>query len=147
MTITMTVDRPATTPWGRFRWEEAARIWAREASPLGLQLLRANAPFRTGAFRQSITARSEPGPASWMIVYYSTLSYARFILDGSRPHVIAARNAKVLHWLGPGGIGDHFARQVKHPGTKPNPFPERLGAAGPAFARLFAEAVKEAMEL
>lgn len=153
MSLTLTVDRSGIPSWQKFRWEDAAAIWSREATPLGLAMLRAHTPFGqghqgAGRLRQSTSSREEPGPGSLMITFYTTVPYARYVIGGTRPHPIAARNARALHWLGPGGIGDHFARRVNHPGNRPNPYPERVMALiGPEVARLFAEAVKEAMEL
>lgn len=151
MSITMTVDRPATTPWGRFRWEDAAAIWSREATPLGLQMLRAHTPVSrgpgAGRLRQSETSREEAGPGSLMIVFYTTVPYAKFVIGGTRPHPIAARKARALRWTDAVGNAS-FARRVNHPGNRPNPFPERaMHLIGPAAAHLFAEACKEAMKL
>lgn len=38
--------------------------------------------------------------------------YWRFVEFGTKPHVIKAKTGKVLSW------GGHFAKSVKHPGTK-----------------------------
>jgi hypothetical protein len=40
--------------------------------------------------------------------------------EGTRPHLIVPRSAKVLRF--PGRSGIVFARRVNHPGTKPNRF-------------------------
>jgi hypothetical protein len=59
------------------------------------------------------------------------VGYAFFVHEGTKPHIIRPRRAKVLAWGGPrtlagglrkGGRATHFAREVKHPGTKPNRF-------------------------
>ena len=51
-----------------------------------------------------------------------------YLEHGTRPHIIRPKGkdnggADVLHWKGPSGgfvIGqDHFAREVRHPGTQP----------------------------
>jgi len=104
---------------------------------------------RTGKLRQDITFREERAPGSYMIVFYSTLAYARFVLGGTAPHVITARNARALRWVANSGHGPvRFARSVNHPGTKPDPFPERaMPKIGPALGELFARACKEAAEL
>jgi hypothetical protein len=147
MTLSMTVTREGIPPGSRFSWKEASESWAGEAEPVALGLLRARAPFRTGAFRGSITSRTEASPASLLLVFYSTSSYAGYIVDGTRAHAIAARNARALRWLGPGGMGVNFAARVNHPGTLANKFAEEaMTVAGPAMARLLAIAVMEAME-
>jgi hypothetical protein len=147
MSMTMTVTREGIPPGSKFSWTDASESWAKDAGPVALGLLRARAPFRTGAFRNSITSRTEASPASLLLVFYSTSAYAGFIVDGTKPHPIAARNARALRWLGPGGMGVNFAARVSHPGTKANEFAqEAMTVAGPAMARLLAIAVEEAMQ-
>jgi hypothetical protein len=148
MTLTVDVSRTGANPFARFNWDEAARIWAGEAAPLGQGMLRASAPFRTGALRQDIRFRKEQSPGLMTVVYYATVPQARWVIDGTRPHPILPRNAKVLRWLGPGGMGVHYSKRVMHPGTKPNNFPERaIKPIGNAISLMFARAVKESVEL
>lgn len=46
--------------------------------------------------------------------------YASYVHDGTQPHVIRPRNARVLAWGGdPPTV---FARVVHHPGTAPRPW-------------------------
>lgn len=149
MSITMSVDRPGGSPFGRFNWTEASRIWGDEAAPLGQGRLRSSAPFRTGQLRQDIRFRQETSPALHLIVYYAMVPQAAFVIKGTRPHQILPRNAKSLRWLGPGGLGGaRFAKRVNHPGTKPNPFPEKaIKPIGNAISQMFARIVKEQMAL
>jgi hypothetical protein len=80
-----------------------------------------------------------------LVVFYTTVPYARYVLAGTKPHVIEARNARVLRWTDAGG-NPFFARRVHHPGTRPDPFPQRaLDGRGPFFAALFAQACREAL--
>jgi hypothetical protein len=44
--------------------------------------------------------------------------HARYTVDGTPPHTIVPRSARVLHWSDDGG--EHFARRVQHPGTPPS---------------------------
>lgn len=44
----------------------------------------------------------------------------RFVLDGTRPHIIVPRRAKALRFTVGGDVV--FARRVRHPGTQPNDF-------------------------
>lgn len=142
----MTVTREGIPPGGALRWDEAASTWAREASKVAEGMLRSHAPFRTGALRASIKSRTEPSPGMVLVVLYATAPYTKLVLEGTRAHPIAARNARALRWLGPGGMGVHFAKHVNHPGTKADPFPDRaMPLVSPAIARLFAVAVQEAM--
>lgn len=148
MSLTMTVSGPASARFGRFNWAEAAGIWGREAAPLGRGMLRAHAPMRTGKLRESISVRHEPSPGRYLIIFYTTVPYAKFVLEGTKPHVIVPRNARVLRWVANRGHGPvRYAMRVHHPGTKPDPFPERaLAPIGPAVTQMFARAVREALE-
>jgi hypothetical protein len=46
-----------------------------------------------------------------------------YIIEGTRPHVIRARNAQALHFYWAKMGQDVFFKSVQHPGTKPNDFP------------------------
>lgn len=51
------------------------------------------------------------------------LPHAEVHHQGSQPHVIRPRNVTVLRFpSSPGGASFVFAREVNHPGTKPNPY-------------------------
>ena len=72
-------------------------------------------PRRTGALSRSVRVLSfNRGRARLEI----TASYAAFVEKGTRPHVIEARPGGVLRWTGSDGQ-IHFARRVKHPGSRP----------------------------
>lgn len=53
---------------------------------------------------------------------------ARFLENGTRPHVITARNGGVLSFIQNGTR--RFARSVNHPGTAPRPFMHEAGDHG-----------------
>jgi hypothetical protein len=130
----------------KFDWAAASRAWAASVEPAATAIMKARAPFRTGALRQGISSRIESEPGSTQVVIYGTASYLPYVLGGTQPHVITARNARALRWTGRGGIGVSFARSVNHPGTKPDDFPEQaMAIVTPAILSRFAEAVKEAV--
>ena len=135
----------------RFDWPAASKAWSAQVTPLAGQLLRASTPVgagpTAGRMRQSVTPREEMSAAALMVVFYTTVPYAGYVLGGTKAHPIAARNAKALRWLDNRGHGPvRFARSVQHPGTKANPFPEKaLGTQGALFARMFADAAREAV--
>jgi hypothetical protein len=54
---------------------------------------------------------------------YTNLKYASYVHEGTRPHVIRIKTAKVLANKREGKI---FGRKVNHPGTMPNPFLKRI---------------------
>lgn len=47
--------------------------------------------------------------------------------DGTRPHEIVPRRARLLRWAKAGVV--YFATRVQHPGTRPNPYLEDAGRA------------------
>jgi len=83
------------------------------------------APVDTGALVNSISTDidgdgmgGDVGP---------TVSYGDEVEYGTQPHIIRPRDARVLAFPGAGGMV--FAREVHHPGTRPQPY------MGPAFER------------
>lgn len=46
--------------------------------------------------------------------------YLQFVIDGTPPHIIRPRQARALRFVAGGRVV--FARQVRHPGTRPNDF-------------------------
>lgn len=53
---------------------------------------------------------------------FAKAKYASFVENGTAPHRIEPRRAKMLAWDDDGWAGTHFARGVNHPGTKEHPF-------------------------
>ena len=64
----------------------------------------------------------------------SRADYAMHVHQGTRPHVIRPRRARVLAWFAGGGTSGplRFATRVNHPGTKGKPW---LATAGEVAAR------------
>jgi hypothetical protein len=90
-----------------------------------LEALKAEAPRKTGRLRDSILARTEAGERR-----FYALPSARYVVGGTRPHLILPRTKRALFWPGAG----HPVRQVRHPGTAPNDFPARaVGRSTPAL--------------
>ncbi len=71
----------------------------------------------TGTLRDSITDEIT-GPLEGRVV--AGAPYARFVNDGTPPHVIRGKRGGVLHFQVQGY--EFFRRVVHHPGTKPRPF-------------------------
>ncbi len=76
--------------------------------------------------------------------WYPKQHYARYVQEGTRPHIIVPRTARVLASKDGGGKGatyTFFGKRVNHPGTKANPFMDRiLAAAAGEIGELFLEA-------
>lgn len=84
---------------------------------------RLNEPPRridTGRLRNSIQIQEVRTRGVTGVRVGTNVIYALVIHNGSRPHIIQPRNARVLAWRGPDGM--IFARSVMHPGFKANPF-------------------------
>jgi hypothetical protein len=97
--------------------DRAARFAAESAERKAREV----APVRTGNLRGSVSHR--PASGSDNVARYDVIAsakYASFVSEGTRPHLITARRARVLHFFA--GGREVFTRQVRHPGTKPNPF-------------------------
>jgi hypothetical protein len=130
----------------KFDWKAASEAWAADVAPAATGSMKRFAPFKTGAMRQGIGSRLEPGPGRMWVVVYSTASYAPYVLGGTAPHVIAARNAKALRWFANAGHGPiMFAKSVNHPGTKANDFPEKaIEPLKTLILQAFVDAAREA---
>ncbi|WP_327345999.1 hypothetical protein [Streptomyces europaeiscabiei] len=89
----------------RERTERVARIAEREAP---------------GSMGRYISWKVENGPNGLQGVIVCDHHAVRFVLDGTRPHIIRPRRAKALRF----DVGGEtvFASVVRHPGTRPNNF-------------------------
>ena len=122
--------RAVDSPLARFSWAKAATVWADEAGPLVRAALKDEAPVgqgeRAGRLRDAIRYERQVNLGEGLVTlrFDSHTPYTKYVIDGTRPHLITAKAARALHWVDASGR-DQFRRSVKHPGTKPNPFPER----------------------
>ncbi len=93
-------------------------------------------PWRTGFLTQSFRAELTTGMLRW----FPTASYAPYVEFGTKPHVILPKEKKALYWPG----AAHPVRSVNHPGTKPNPFLERIiSTAQPDIDAMFGTALSQ----
>lgn len=91
----------------------------------------ATVPIRTGYLVQNWGFDVGNLQARW----YPKAQYAPYVEFGTAPHVIEAKNASVLANK---KSGQFFGKRVNHPGTKANPFLERIiQAAQPDIETLF----------
>lgn len=80
-----------------------------------LKAVKSQSPVKTGALKTSLKWT----PMGKIDVLWG-LEYGRYIITGTRPHVIEPKNAKALRFEINGQIV--FAKRVNHPGTKANDF-------------------------
>lgn len=84
---------------------------------------RADVPVKTGNLGRSIgELPQEYRPFHVSGGVEATADYAVFVHEGTRPHIIRARNAKALHFFWEWGNREVFAKSVHHPGTRARPF-------------------------
>src|SRR5580692_3220368 len=97
----------------------------------------ATVPVKTGYLVQNWAFEIGNLQARW----YPRASYAPFVEFGTGPHVIKAVNKRVLANVQTGQV---FGPIVHHPGTKANPFMERIvAAAEPDIETLFGQALDQ----
>lgn len=97
-----------------------ARTWSRAVTAELVNEAPVGTGDGSGGLRDSIHEPPvETGLGRVSMTWTSDKSYAEYVLAGTSPHPIYPKNAKALHW------DDVFAAYVNHPGTQPNPFPQR----------------------
>lgn len=93
------------------KWQATTLAVANRVTPADTGRLRgANEPTPIVVAGQKVIAGVE-----------NPTEYAMFVHEGTKPHVILPKNAKVLTWK-PRGGAQVFARKVNHPGTKAQPW-------------------------
>ena len=95
----------------------------------------ATVPVRTGYLLQNWGFDIGTLQARW----YPKAQYAPYVEFGTAPHIIKPVNARVL---ANAKTGEIFGTLVHHPGTKANPFMERIvSSAQPDIDTLFVQAL------
>lgn len=79
------------------------------------------APVKTGALRDSLIGTSASTGDGLHITVTSGVKEATFVVEGTAPHAIVARESGALRFEVQGGTVV-YARRVQHPGTKANDF-------------------------
>lgn len=107
--------------------QDIGREWARGVAEDEAKQIRALAPARTGKFKSTIHPYSRAFVIGVQFDPYPKLGFnlLNWIIEGTKPHIIAARKAKALHFISIKRHGWVFAKRVWHPGTKPNDFVTR----------------------
>lgn len=109
------------------------------AAVLAKYTTRGIVPFITGNLLQSFRLETGALFARW----YPTASYADSVYYGTRPHDIFPVNAKALFWPG----ASHPVKVVHHPGSKANPFMDRIAStAQPEINDFFQQAIEKITE-
>jgi len=107
-----------------------------DARDFGVQYVQVHPTFkpRTGALQAATTGQVIRTRNRGIVRLSNRKPYAAAIDKGAAPHVIRARSAKALRFMGKGGVV--FRKSVNHPGNKPYRFLYRAtNAAGRTFAQ------------
>jgi len=149
------------TPRQKFAWMAAAVKWADEVGPQIRSKLKEEAPVgeggRRGRLRDSIRYERRTHNPDVDMYFNAHTPYAKYVIDGTRPHEIYPKAARYLHFfqnvggasverfVGPRGSGARSAH-VNHPGTRANKFNERaMDAMRPKIEQRFTEVMRDAM--
>ena len=118
---------------GRFAKADAALLAAKREGMRALAgrfvtYAKDEAPKRSSRFSKAIRSRSfiEGDTVGFRI--FSPQPLGTWIIEGTDPHPIVAKNAKFLRFRwpnGPDGDKIYYFKSVRHPGTKPNRYHER----------------------
>lgn len=117
------------------------RGWAMVLSRAAESMRRHGYSDRTGTLSGSM--RSDPdrvGGFEYRGSVEANTPYAKYVDEGTRPHVIRAKDGGVLRWFS--GDEPVFRRAVFHPGTRPAEF---SGAAEDYVAEHAAESIAREM--
>ena len=109
--------------------DEQARVLAETIRRVYQGLVRGEAPVaprgsrghRPGFLRDTIRGEIRTSGRGLVVAFASDATYTGYVIGGTAPHVIRARNARYLVFEGRDGSLVRV-RSVNHPGTRPNPF-------------------------
>jgi hypothetical protein len=102
--------------------QNLGRQWAKDVAADEVKYVRKAAPGKTGKFRRTIQPYSRAFVIGVQFLPYPKLgqNLRKWIVGGTRPHIIRARHAKALRFVWRGRM--RYYKWVRHPGTKPNDF-------------------------
>jgi hypothetical protein len=98
--------------------EQRSRIFARTLANEWERELKRTNPIDSGNMRDHTTARDSISPIGARVEAVVGTDYAKFVSEGTRPHVISARNARALRFTWHGRTV--YFKSVNHPGTQAN---------------------------
>lgn len=114
-------------PLQHFKALKAMTEWADDVGPKLRDATKEATPVDTGRTKKSERyERKTTGDGVRMTVTAHT-PYIKYVIKGTKPHVIRPVAARALHWNGK--RGPVFAKVVHHPGNRANDFPGRVRKA------------------
>ena len=150
MTLRVSIRTSGAARPGRTRFLAIAEKWADEVSPVVRNEIRDHAPVAQGPgggrLRNSVRYTRHTTGETVTAEFTTDVFYAKFVRDGTPPHIIRPRNARMLRWLNQ-SQDPVYARQVNHPGTAPNDFPLRaVQPLVPMLQAKFAEIAEQSIK-
>jgi HK97 gp10 family phage protein len=97
-----------------FTKDETDQIFGYTASQISKRA-KTDAPYKTGFLKTSINY----GKNEKNVFVRAEAKYAPYLEYGTKPHIIKAKNKSVLYNV---HTNTFFGKEVKHPGTKAQPF-------------------------
>ena len=126
MTVTMRMNWQGNgEPLKRFIMLKVLTEWGDATGPYVRSILKERTPVVTGRMRDSERYARNGFASGIRLEWRAYTPYAKYVIDGTRPHIIEAKAARFLRWHGSDGRV-HFARRVHHPGNRPNQFPKEV---------------------
>lgn len=104
--------------------------WADRVGPLIKREMQNQAPVAkdgqadAGRLKQSIAYDRKTRLGGVTLTFHTDVPYAPYVVEGTPRHDIDAKNARFLHFIARDG-NEVFTKHVNHPGTHPDPFPQR----------------------
>jgi len=95
-----------------------------EVGPILVDAVSAEAPVDTGQLANETQDWQDDNGELQIISTDDRGPIAKFMMWGTVAHDIVPVNATALHFIGGDG-SEVFTQHVSHPGTAPNPYPER----------------------
>jgi hypothetical protein len=107
--------------------QNLGRQWAKDVAADEVKYVRKAAPGKTGKFRRTIQPYSRAFVIGVKFEPYDKLGLKlkKWIIEGTPPHIIRAKYAKVLRFFWGRRHHWYMFKSVHHPGTKPNDFVKR----------------------
>ena len=90
-----------------------------------VKAMKSEAPKKTGELRKSHQAKIYKMNRHQSRLTITSADHGVFVREGTRPHIIRPRNAKVLSFYWDAVGSQVFFAFVRHPGTKPNKYHNR----------------------
>ena len=132
-------------------FKQAPRIIDKEidnALNKSINLIERNVKKRTPVGKSGFLRASIGGASGWRWVrgwtasIGTSLKYAIYVHDRTRPHIILPKQKQALSWKG----AKHPVKSVQHPGTKAQPFMSKgVAASLSGIRKIFEQAMQRAV--